>query len=112
MTAPLVPQIPPSEVAPLLESGAVLVDVREPQETTIGRAPQATCIPMQAFTLDSVDRDVPVVLICRSGARSQMVAAALAEHGFTTYNVAGGMLEWAAVGLPVAASDGGPGQVV
>jgi len=107
-----VPQIAPTEVAALLENGAVLVDVREPQETAFGAAPEASFIPLQSFTLESVSPDVAVVLICRSGARSQMAAAALAQHGFTSYNVAGGMQAWAAAGLPVVAADGNPGLVM
>jgi rhodanese-related sulfurtransferase len=112
VTESSVPQVQPRQVSALVEAGALLVDVREPQETSFGIAPGALCIPLQSFTLESVSPDTPVVLICRSGARSQMVATALAQHGFTTYNVAGGMLAWASAGLPVTTSDGSPGSVM
>jgi rhodanese-related sulfurtransferase len=39
-------------------------------------------------------------------------AQALAQMGFTTYNVAGGMLAWAAAGLPVVAENGATGAVL
>lgn len=37
-----------------------------------------------------ITRDQPVYLICRSGVRSRAAALALAELGYTTYNVADG----------------------
>jgi rhodanese-related sulfurtransferase len=112
VAASQVPQVHPRDVADLVAAGALLVDVRESHETSFGLAPGAVCIPLQAFTLDSVPTEASVVLICRSGVRSQMVAEALAQHGYATYNVAGGMLAWAAAGLPVVTADGSPGTVV
>jgi rhodanese-related sulfurtransferase len=65
-----------------------------------------------SFTLDSVPAGTPVVLICRSGRRSDAVAQALAQHGYTAYNVVGGMQAWQAAGLPVVAEDGTTGMVI
>lgn len=112
MTAGSVTQIPVSEVAALVDAGAAFIDVREHQETAAGSAPGVLLMPMQAFRLDQVPADVPLVFICRSGRRSDAVAHALAEHGYTTYNVIGGMGAWAAAGLPVVAENGAPGMVI
>ncbi|MBI1351462.1 MAG: rhodanese-like domain-containing protein [Actinomycetales bacterium] len=105
-------QIRPAEVPPLVESGAVLIDVREHQEITAGHAPGAMMNPLQAFDLGKVPTDAPVILICRSGARSMAAANALANMGFTTYNVQGGMAAWQRDGLPVVADDGSQGMVL
>jgi len=112
MAAGSVTQIPVSEVAALVDAGAAFIDVREHQETAAGSAPGVLLMPMQAFRLDQVPADVALVFVCRSGRRSDAVAHALAERGYTTYNVIGGMGAWAAAGLPVVAENGSPGMVI
>ncbi len=104
-------QIRPTDVHALVDAGATFIDVREHQETAAGHAPCATLNPLQAFDLAKVPQEAPVVLICRSGARSQAAANALARMGFATYNVQGGMSAWQAAGLPVVADNGAPGTV-
>lgn len=83
-----------------------LVDVREPHELVselghirgVEPAPLATL----AQASQSWDRAKPVVLICRSGARSGRAAAALVAAGFSApINMAGGMIAWNRAGLPV-----------
>lgn len=86
--------------------GAILVDVREPQEFTgdLGHVPGAQLVPL-ATVLDRSadwDRDRDIVLVCRSGRRSARAAAELAKLGFRhLYNLSGGMLAWNAAALPV-----------
>ena len=99
-------------VQALLDAGAALIDVREHQETAAGRAAAARCIPLHAFTLDAVPSEVPLVLICRSGYRSNVAAAALADLGYTTYNVIGGMQAWEQAGMPIVTDSGEPGFVL
>ncbi|MDO8308174.1 MAG: rhodanese-like domain-containing protein [Actinomycetota bacterium] len=100
------------EVQALRDSGAVLIDVREHQETAMGKAPGVSCMPLQSFVIDRLPADTPLVFICRSGNRSDAVATALAGMGYATFNVLGGMIAWQAAGLPVIAEDGGPGTVM
>jgi rhodanese-related sulfurtransferase len=50
--------------------------------------------------------------VCRSGHRSAHAADALAAAGFNAVNLAGGMLAWAAEGLPVVTEHGGAGSVL
>jgi rhodanese-related sulfurtransferase len=112
MTNGSVTQITPAQVADLVAAGAAFIDVREHQETAAGKAPGVTCIPLQSFAVEAVPTGRDVVLICRSGRRSDAVASALAGMGFTTYNVSGGMAAWQAAGLPIVTDDGGPGTVL
>jgi rhodanese-related sulfurtransferase len=80
-----------------------LVDVREPAELATGTLPGAVNIPLGSLPvrLGELDRGRPVVLFCRSGARSGRAAAWLAQQGFTdVVNLAGGMLSYRA---PLAA---------
>lgn len=85
---------------------ARIIDVREPHEVaSSGRIAGAENIPLG--TLDQAARgfrrDEPLVLVCRSGARSARASAALAAAGFRAVaNLAGGMLAWQAAGLPSA----------
>lgn len=91
---------------------ALLLDVREHEEWSHGRAPGAVHVPMSELRSDSVPRDRPVLVVCRMGGRSAAVADALDRLGYDVANVAGGMQAWAAAGLPVVADDGAPGTVV
>jgi rhodanese-related sulfurtransferase len=93
--------------------GAVLLDVREPDEWQRGHAPGARHIPMGDVParLDEIDRDAPLYVVCHLGGRSQRVAEYLARNGYTPVNVAGGMAAWAEAGRPVVTDDGGTGTV-
>jgi len=90
----------------------VLLDVREDHEWSAGHAPGAVHVPLGALRQDSVPMDRPVIVICRVGGRSAAAAEALAGVGYDVRNTAGGMLSWAAAGLPVVVDGGGAGQVV
>lgn len=73
---------------------AVLLDVREPKEWTQGILPDAIKISMSDFLdhIDDVPKDKAILCICRSGERSQQVAAYLAHSGYQPMaNLAGGM---------------------
>lgn len=112
MSTGSITQISVSDVAALVDAGAAFIDVREHQETAAGSAPGVTFLPLQTFTVDQVPVGRALVLICRSGRRSDAVANALAGMGYETYNVVGGMQAWAAAGLPVLAENGTPGMVI
>jgi rhodanese-related sulfurtransferase len=108
-----VPEVTPGDVASLVAAGALLLDVREPDEWEAGHAPAARHIPMREVPahLDELPRDRRIVAICRSGGRSHAVAEALIGVGFDAVNAAGGMQAWEASDLPVQTSDGAPGTV-
>jgi rhodanese-related sulfurtransferase len=99
----------PQQVAELLAHGELqLIDVRQPHEHEAGRIAggrlvELAEVPAQA---DTIDRDRPLVFYCRSGARSAMATEAFRNAGFDAHNMAGGLLEWHAAGLPIEPADG------
>jgi rhodanese-related sulfurtransferase len=99
----------PREVAELIAQGGVqVIDVRQAHEHDAGhiagsRLIELAELPSQAQT---IDRNVPVIFYCRSGGRSGMATQALEQAGYDAHNMAGGMLEWHAAGLPMEPPDG------
>lgn len=83
----------------LCQPGAVLVDVRRPDEYSQGHLPGAVSIevtaPDFARRVAALDKHAPTYLYCRSGARSANAAGLLTQAGFTNvHNLLGGVLEW------------------
>lgn len=95
----------PREVAELLERTAdvQLIDVRQRHEWEAGRIAGGRLIELADLPreVQTLDRERPVVFYCRTGARSGMATLALRQAGFDAHNMAGGLVEWAAVGLPL-----------
>ncbi len=88
------------ELKALLDRGdrPFILDVRNPPEIEICRIAGSTVIPLPelAGRLDELDRSVPMVVHCKSGARSAKAIALLREAGFTRLkNLTGGILAWA-----------------
>jgi rhodanese-related sulfurtransferase len=77
-----------------------LIDVRELDEWQESRIPGATLIPMSEFVarVAEIDPAQPVIVYCKSGGRSLMVAEALQNAGYDAKSMAGGILEWARAG--------------
>jgi rhodanese-related sulfurtransferase len=99
----------PRQVAELHERGEIqLIDVRQPEEHEAGRIGGDRLVVLSdlAAEFDSIDRSRPVVFYCRSGSRSAMATEAFRGAGFDAHNMEGGLLEWAAVGLPLDPPDG------
>jgi rhodanese-related sulfurtransferase/glyoxylase-like metal-dependent hydrolase (beta-lactamase superfamily II) len=107
-------QVAPLAATGLIAAGAQFIDVREPGEWTAGHAPGARLIPMGSVEarIDEIRRDLPAVVVCRSGGRSNAVAQLLSSHGIDAVNLAGGMFAWESAGLPVVTDAGGRGQIV
>jgi len=86
-----------------LLDGAVLVDVREPDEYARAHVPGARLIPMGQLSsrLPELDRSRPVHLICASGNRSGAMCRLLTANGFEAVNVEGGTKAWVGSGRPV-----------
>jgi len=81
---------------------AILVDVREPAEHSAGVIPGAILMPLgnvANFKLPDI-KGKKVVMQCRSGARSLTAGEILLKGNpdLDIYNLAGGILEWAAAG--------------
>jgi rhodanese-related sulfurtransferase len=81
-----------------------IVDIREQYEHDTTHVPGVPLIPMSELTdrIDELPSGAPLVIICRSGNRSGQVADylnAAGDHGEVA-NLEGGILAWAAQGLP------------
>ena len=76
-----------------IKAGAVIVDVRTPDEFRGGAYPGAKNIPVQDLParLAEIPKDKPVVLYCASGGRSGMAASLLKRAGYTEVFNAGGL---------------------
>ncbi len=101
---PGVPEVTPDEARRRAAEGAVIVDVREPDEWRAGHIPGARHIPLGrlAAAVQELDPDREVIVVCRSGSRSAVAARALLRAGFPRVsNLAGGMIAWTGRGLPV-----------
>jgi rhodanese-related sulfurtransferase len=97
------------EVSELLARGEIqLVDVRTTVEHAAGRIAGARLVELSqlAAQADSIERERPVVFYCRSGARSAMAAQAFTQAGYDAHNMAGGLIDWAAAGLPLEPEGG------
>lgn len=102
-------ELTPQQVLARLDEAAI-VDVREAEEVASGMIAGARHIPLGDLgaVTDRLDKSRPVIAVCRSGRRSAAAAELLARAGFTAYTMSGGMLEWEASGLPVAAPQPAP----
>ncbi len=82
---------------------AQIVDVRELEELVDGMIPGAIHIPLSQIPAGhaALDPARPVIVVCRSGRRSAAAADHLAQAGFDAHTMTGGMLDWAAEGLPM-----------
>jgi glyoxylase-like metal-dependent hydrolase (beta-lactamase superfamily II)/rhodanese-related sulfurtransferase len=83
-----------------------VLDVREPDEFNgpLGHVEGAQLVPLGSLSdrLNSLQKDKPIVAICRSGARSAQATLLLGKAGFDQVaNLAGGMLRWRAQRFPV-----------
>jgi len=86
------------------EAGTFVLDVRTQEEWDEYHAPITTLIPLDQLQnrVDEVPRDQEIVVICRSGNRSQVGRDILLEAGFDQVtSSAGGLKAWSAAGYPI-----------
>jgi|SRR5579863_3006844 len=105
--------VSPIEAVALIDRGAVLVDVREPDEIAQGHAQDIVAIPLSVFGdhLHDLPRDRTIVVVCRTGFRSARAARVLVDAGYAALNLAGGMEAWRDCGLGVVRDNGSQGIV-
>lgn len=90
----------------MVQQGALLLDVRQPEEFASIRAPDAKLIPLGDLPARmqeiSAYKDKPIVVMCRSGRRSAKAVELLKEAGYSNVsNLAGGIQDWEKDGLAV-----------
>jgi rhodanese-related sulfurtransferase len=103
------PEYQVKQVADLLQRGEIaLIDVREPSEREAGHIAGSRHVALADLSAqaETISRERPVVFYCRSGARSAMATQAFNQAGYDAHNMAGGLLEWDAAGLPLEPEDG------
>ena len=107
-----VPLVEAKEAANELDSGAVLVDVREPEEWQHGhingsvQAPRGLleffADPTSPRHKDQLDPSGRVIVVCASGARASLAALTLKTMGYQDVAILdGGLKGWTEAGLPV-----------
>jgi rhodanese-related sulfurtransferase len=94
-----------NEAHDMYQNGAFVLDVRTQEEWNEFHAPNTTLIPLDQLSsrLNEVPRDRQIVVVCRSGNRSQQGRDILLNAGFEQVtSMTGGLNEWRASGYPVA----------
>ena len=74
--------------------GAVLLDVREPDEFAAGHIPDAVNLPLQQFMKIGelvADKDTPLFVYCQFGGRSKRACTGFTKLGYTAVKNIGGI---------------------
>ena len=85
-------------------AGAFVLDVRTPEEWVEYHAPNTTLIPLDELPdrLAELPQDQEIVVVCRSGNRSQAGRDILLNAGFEEVSsMAGGLNAWRTAGYPI-----------
>ncbi len=90
----------------LAHGQATVLDVREEQEWQAGHIAEARLAPLSQGLAEILpeDQGKKLVITCKSGYRSRVMAEALIANGMaweSVYNMVGGFDAWSAAGLPV-----------
>ena len=91
------------------QAGTFVLDVRTQEEWDEYRAPNTILIPLDELParLNELPKDQEIVVVCRSGNRSQQGRDILLNAGFNATSMVGGLKEWYAKGYP---TEGQPAQ--
>jgi rhodanese-related sulfurtransferase len=97
------PHISPEKAKQLIADGAVLVDIREPDEHARSRIAQARHEPLSNLGAIDVGSDAPAVIFhCKSGGRtSANVERLKGSTDCEAFILDGGIEAWKSAGLPV-----------
>lgn len=98
------PEISAERAFQKYQKGVFVLDVRQPEEWDEYHVPGSTLIPLEqlADRLSELPLDEEIVVVCRSGNRSQEGRDILLNAGFTKVSsMAGGLLDWRVAGYPV-----------
>jgi len=89
-----------------VQTGIVVLDVRNQSEYNLGHLCNAILIPVYELEdrIGELQEHVndPVIVYCKAGSRSQIACEILANNGFTkVYNMLGGITAWMEAGYPI-----------
>jgi len=97
------------EAYKMYQGGTFVVDVRTQEEWDEYHVPNTTLIPLDQLPnrLSELPKDKEIVVICRSGNRSQEGRDILLSAGYNATSMTGGVKDWYAKGYPI---EGAPAQ--
>lgn len=90
------------------DPGALIIDVREPNEYAELRAKGSVLLPLGQLNsrVKDLPRDRELLMMCRSGGRSANATQFLAANGFENVtNVSGGIIAWHNADLPTTSGE-------
>lgn len=108
------PSVKPAEAMEMLRSGATMLDIRENNEWNAGHAPGAVHVPVKnvaSQALKRLPKGRPVIVTCRTGARSRGATRILREKGVDAINLSGGMAAWESAGGRIIGKGNRPGMI-
>ena len=103
-----VQEISVNDLVDLVESGSLVIDVREPDEYASGHIPGAILVPLSTVLQNSGEflSEDTVFVVCRSGSRSMQACELLHDNGIVNVvNVAGGTMGWISLGNEVVTGE-------
>ena len=92
-----------AEAHQMYTEGTFVLDVRTPEEWNEFHAPNTTLIPLDelAARVNELPKDRPILVVCRSGNRSQAGRDILVQAGFDATSMVGGLNAWRDSGYEV-----------
>jgi rhodanese-related sulfurtransferase len=104
----VVKAVSPSEAKQIMGAkGATLLDIRSEQEIESQGAIDGALMMEHGMVIFNIkkkvhDADSPLLVVCKQGGRSALIAQQLQEMGYKdVHHIKGGILAWKEVGLPV-----------
>jgi rhodanese-related sulfurtransferase len=95
------------------DDGALIVDVREPNEHAQARVEGAVLVPLGQLNnrFSDLPKDRKLLMLCRTGSRSANATRFLNQQGYeNATNISGGIVAWHNAGLPTKAGALDPGE--
>lgn len=95
-----------------MNDSVVILDAREPREFIVSHIASAKNVGFNDFSseekqLQKLEKNVPIVIYCSLGIRSEQIGEKLKKAGFTNVkNLYGGIFEWKNKEYPVIDSKG------
>lgn len=93
LKAPLISQLSYDKAVQMIQAGAMWIDVRFPSEYAFNHIPGALNVPLNEIRnrLNLMDKSKQYIAYCQTGRRSSAAAFILAQHGFQSYVLEGGI---------------------
>jgi len=88
-----------------LPDNVKLIDVRTPAEVARGKISGSENLPLHVIPLkvDEFNNQDTIIFYCQTGARSAQACAFMTSKGVdNVFNLRGGIVNWAQMGLPIA----------